>query len=146
MNRPAFAEDIRRHLRDEPVEACPPSAVYSLRKFARRHRTAVATTSLVSVVLVAGIIASMLQAAPTTKAETLAEERLTAEREAHEEAEFFRAGAEANLSQALKAVDTLLDETANELLVNQPGLTEVRTRLLENAVTFCGAGQREPRK
>src|SRR5205814_51603 len=34
----AFAADIERYLRDEPVQACPPSAWYSLCKFARRNK------------------------------------------------------------------------------------------------------------
>ena len=32
--------DLQRYLSDEPVEACPPSAVYRFRKFARRNKTA----------------------------------------------------------------------------------------------------------
>src|SRR5947207_13387752 len=32
----AFATDVQRYLADEPVEACPPSARYRVRKFARR--------------------------------------------------------------------------------------------------------------
>src|SRR5581483_7591423 len=38
----AFAADVQRYLADEPVQACPPSAWYRLRKFARRHRAGVA--------------------------------------------------------------------------------------------------------
>ena len=34
----AFAADVQRYLNDEPVEACPPSAGYRLRKFSRRNR------------------------------------------------------------------------------------------------------------
>ena len=34
----SLARDIERYLHDEPVQACPPSAAYRLRKFARRHR------------------------------------------------------------------------------------------------------------
>src|SRR5262249_36847274 len=33
----SFAQDIQRYLADEPVLACPPSAGYRLRKFARRN-------------------------------------------------------------------------------------------------------------
>src|SRR5262249_50534030 len=33
-----LARGLRRHLRDEPVQACPPSAGYRLGKFARRHK------------------------------------------------------------------------------------------------------------
>jgi serine/threonine protein kinase/tetratricopeptide (TPR) repeat protein len=34
----SFAADVQRYLHDEPVLACPPSAGYRLRKFARKHR------------------------------------------------------------------------------------------------------------
>src|SRR5439155_26318577 len=33
-----LARDIERYLHDETVLACPPSAAYRFRKFARRHR------------------------------------------------------------------------------------------------------------
>jgi serine/threonine protein kinase/tetratricopeptide (TPR) repeat protein len=33
-----LAADVQRYLADEPVQACPPSAWYRLRKFGRRHR------------------------------------------------------------------------------------------------------------
>ena len=35
-----LAADVERYLDDEPVEACPPSAGYRLRKFARRNKPA----------------------------------------------------------------------------------------------------------
>ncbi|HKB05422.1 MAG TPA: protein kinase [Gemmataceae bacterium] len=35
-----LAADVRRYLADEPVQACPPSAAYRFRKFARRNRRA----------------------------------------------------------------------------------------------------------
>ena len=35
-----LAADVQRYLNDEPVEACPPSAWYRFRKFARRHKRA----------------------------------------------------------------------------------------------------------
>jgi serine/threonine protein kinase/Flp pilus assembly protein TadD len=47
-----FAADIERHLRDEPVEAGPPSAAYRFRKFARRNRTGLATAALILFFLV----------------------------------------------------------------------------------------------
>src|SRR5262249_48406223 len=34
----SLAMDLQRYLADEPVLACPPSAGYRLRKFARRHK------------------------------------------------------------------------------------------------------------
>jgi WD40 repeat protein/serine/threonine protein kinase len=50
-----LARDVERYLHDEPVLACPPSAGYRLRKFARRNKRALATLALVGVMLVAGV-------------------------------------------------------------------------------------------
>jgi serine/threonine protein kinase/Tfp pilus assembly protein PilF len=47
----AFAADVQRHLSDEPVQACPPSAGYRLRKFVRRNKRALATTTLLVMML-----------------------------------------------------------------------------------------------
>src|SRR5262249_5653250 len=52
----AFAADVQRFLNDEPVQACPPSAVYRLRKVVRRNRGAVLAASIVLLSLVGGII------------------------------------------------------------------------------------------
>ena len=35
-----LAHDVERYLDDEPVQACPPSARYRLRKFVRRNKRA----------------------------------------------------------------------------------------------------------
>ncbi len=42
-----LARDIERYLIDQPVEACPPSAGYRLRKFMRRNKAALATAAIV---------------------------------------------------------------------------------------------------
>src|SRR5207249_10867702 len=52
----AFAADVERYLKDEPVQACPPTAGYRLRKFLRRHKGTVLAGSLVLLALVSGII------------------------------------------------------------------------------------------
>jgi tetratricopeptide (TPR) repeat protein len=41
----AFAQDVLRHLNDEPVQACPPSAWYRVRKFTRRYKAALLTAA-----------------------------------------------------------------------------------------------------
>ena len=53
----AFAADVQRHLRNEPVAAGPPSAWYRVRKFARRRRGALAMATMIAaaLVLVAGV-------------------------------------------------------------------------------------------
>src|SRR5262245_31252402 len=57
-----LAADLRRYLDDEPVQACPPSAGYRLRKLARRHRAALTTAELLALALIAGTIVSTWQA------------------------------------------------------------------------------------
>ena len=55
-----FAADVLRHLSNQPVEACPPSAAYRIRKFVRRNRLQVALAAVVILALVGGIVASTL--------------------------------------------------------------------------------------
>jgi serine/threonine protein kinase len=75
-----MAEDIRRYLNDEPIIARPPTAAYYLRKFARRHRALMAGGAAVFVVLIAGIVASTMEAARARRAEQVAlRESATAE-------------------------------------------------------------------
>ena len=50
-----LAEDIQRHLNDEPVIAGPPGVAYRLRKFVRRNRLAVTAGALVAASLVLGL-------------------------------------------------------------------------------------------
>ena len=51
-----LAEDVGRHMENQPVEASPPSAAYRLGKFVRRNRVAVAATAMVAAALVLGTI------------------------------------------------------------------------------------------
>jgi len=50
-----LAEDIRRHLRDEPILARPPTATYQFRKFVRRHRGLVTGVAATIAALVLGL-------------------------------------------------------------------------------------------
>ncbi len=57
-----LAADLRRYLAGEPVLARAPSAWYRARRFAGRHRTAVAAAALVGLAVVAGVAATAWQA------------------------------------------------------------------------------------
>jgi serine/threonine protein kinase len=46
-----LAADVRRHLRHETVQACPPSVLYRCRTFARRHKTGLAVAGLILLAL-----------------------------------------------------------------------------------------------
>ncbi|MFN0150052.1 MAG: tetratricopeptide repeat protein [bacterium] len=65
----AFADDIERHLRDEPVLAGPPSTLYRVGKLARRHRALVAGAAAVVAALLVGIAATTMQAARARRSE-----------------------------------------------------------------------------
>ncbi|SIO58316.1 WD40 repeat [Singulisphaera sp. GP187] len=53
------AADLRRYLDDEPVLACPPSAVYRFRKLIRRHRSVAVSAAAVALAVV-GLATSTL--------------------------------------------------------------------------------------
>jgi serine/threonine protein kinase/WD40 repeat protein len=65
----SLASDLERFLKDEPVEACPPSATYRVRKYARRHRVLLATAAAFMLLLVAGTAISAWQAVRAKVAE-----------------------------------------------------------------------------
>src|SRR5437879_3397383 len=50
-----FAMDVQRYLADEAVQACPPSAGYRLRKFARRNKRAFITATLLGFALLVAV-------------------------------------------------------------------------------------------
>lgn len=138
-----LAADIRRFLTDQPVEAFPPSAAYRFRKFARRNRVVLSTTLLISVALLAGTAISTWQAVRARRAERdardaeevarhaeeLAQNRLIAEQQAHQEAR-------ANLKRARQAVDEFFTLVSQSKLFDVPGLQTLRKELLEAAVRY----------
>jgi eukaryotic-like serine/threonine-protein kinase len=69
-----LAADITRHLNHEPVLASPPSTVYSVRKFVRRHRIGVAAAAIVAMALIAGITGTTIGLIRATRAERKAVE------------------------------------------------------------------------
>jgi eukaryotic-like serine/threonine-protein kinase len=56
----AFAADVERYLRDEPVQACPPSAGYRIRKFVRRNQGPVVAASFVVLALLGGVVGTAI--------------------------------------------------------------------------------------
>ncbi len=65
----ALARDIERYLHDEPVEASPPSRMYRLSKFVRKHRRLISTAAGFVLLIVAGAGVSTWQAMRAYKAE-----------------------------------------------------------------------------
>jgi eukaryotic-like serine/threonine-protein kinase len=71
-----LANDVQRHLQNEPVMASPPSTTYRVRKFARRHRFGVAGAATLVILLVTFATTMAVQA------QRIARERDRANREA----------------------------------------------------------------
>jgi tRNA A-37 threonylcarbamoyl transferase component Bud32 len=82
-----LARDVERYLHDEPVEACPPSAGYKLRKLARRYKKLLVTTAAFMALLILGAVVSTWMAARATLAEQEARQQRDAAREASAAAE-----------------------------------------------------------
>jgi WD40 repeat protein/serine/threonine protein kinase len=68
----SLADDIARYLRDEPVEACPPSVSYHVRKFTWRYRIPLVIASLIGTLLVLAAVASLSLAMRAQTAERVA--------------------------------------------------------------------------
>ncbi|MBL8898570.1 MAG: serine/threonine protein kinase [Planctomycetes bacterium] len=96
----AFAGDVERFLRDEPVLAAPPSAAYRFRKLVRRRRKTMLAGALLLLLLVLGIVGTSFG---LWRARIAAEE----ERLAKIEADARRAEAERNLGNARKGNEIL---------------------------------------
>jgi WD40 repeat protein/serine/threonine protein kinase len=90
-----LAKDVERYLHDEPVEACPPTTGYKLRKFARKHKTGLATAAGFLVLLLIGTAVSAWQAvraqANENKANAHAAQAEQKEQEAKNERDQVRA-------------------------------------------------------
>src|SRR5262249_24517760 len=76
-----FAMDVQRYLADEPVLACPPSAMYRFRKFARRNKAGLAMAGLVlSFLAILGFGAVWYQQKQAAQAQARAERQVETER------------------------------------------------------------------
>jgi tetratricopeptide (TPR) repeat protein len=96
----AFAADVRRYLEDEPVQACPPSARYRLRKFVRRNRGMVAASVALALALIAGVGSVVaVQARADRERAAVAAERATR-----------RAATDASIAAAIREARERTDE------------------------------------
>ena len=124
-----FAKDIQRYLEGDPVEACPPSASYKLRKYARKHRAALAT--------VGAFALCSLPRRPSARARGLGESRAGA---GHERREISEGAASPRQEREQMAIDAVrrygdvVRETPE--LKNDPGLARLRAILLKEPQAF----------
>ncbi len=124
-----LARDIERHLHDEPVQACPPSAGYKLRKFARKHRTLLGTAAAFVVLLVASAIVSAWLAVQAYQSQV---QTLNALGEAQTQRD-----------RARQAVDEMYTGVAEKWLTHQPRLQRVQAEFLQKALAYYEEFARE---
>jgi serine/threonine protein kinase len=122
----AFAADVQRYLNDEPVLACPPSAWYRLRKFARRNKGPVLALGVILFVLSVGIIGTAWQAARATRERN--DKQAALQRVVEEEQE-----ARAALKRAMAALRSLTEDVVGQQLARHK-LDEVERAFLRNIV------------
>lgn len=127
-----LADDLRRHLDHEPVEARPPRPSYRLGRFVRRNRGSLAALALLIVILTMGTLGRLAEADRATReaerANQEAERALEAQAEAEELSDFlvglFRMADPDRRRDTPLSVRELLDRAVAEL----PGNTELQPR------------------
>lgn len=129
-----LAADVLRFLHDEPVVARPPSAIYLFRKFARRHRTALSTISLVVLTLIIGSGVSIGLAVRAMRAEALAQQRLIAKNDALRDARGARAEVQQSLVRVQEA-QQLAESRADQLRQSVEDL-QAANQLLDRGHVF----------
>jgi serine/threonine protein kinase/tetratricopeptide (TPR) repeat protein len=134
-----FAADVQRYLNDEPVQACPPSGWYRLRKLVRRNRGPVLAASLFVLLLMAGSVGTTagLVRALAAEGEALSEgvEKDKARRQA---VTLARTEAEAR-RQTRQALNTMTDAVLEELLGRQVELTDQHREFLNKVLAYHAA-------
>jgi serine/threonine protein kinase/Tfp pilus assembly protein PilF len=124
-----FAQDIQRYLADEPVQACPPSASYRMKKFVRRHKGQVIAAGLVLLALVLGMAGTTLglfraeaRRLEAEEARAAEAERADGERRAKQEALTAKARAEKAEAETLDSYRASTDDAIEYLIGSKPDL------------------------
>jgi tetratricopeptide (TPR) repeat protein len=127
----AFALDIQRYLADEPVQACPPSAGYRLRKFVRRNKGPVIAGALFVLLLVAGTVGTAFGLVRAVAERDRKDEALGLMEQERDQKERTRQVAvserdqkEEARRQTQQALNTLTDAVVEDLLTQQVQVTD----------------------
>jgi tetratricopeptide (TPR) repeat protein len=129
-----LARDIERYLEGEVVEAGPPSARYKLSKFARRHRTALATAGLFALLLIGGAAVSTYSAIRARQAETATKRALAEAEHAQAKTDQALKESEGSRSQA-EAVSRFLVEAFRKPDPARDGSKVTVAEVLDQAVS-----------
>jgi serine/threonine protein kinase len=132
-----LAEDLRRYLRDEPIQAKRPTLLQRSRKWLRRHKGLVwsaAVAVLVCLVVTAGIMSLMAARLRDKNVELAKANRLEREQ---------RRLANANAARTRQAVDDFFTKVSDSAALKAHGLEKLRRDLLQQARGFYEEFARE---
>ena len=118
-----MAMDIERHLQHVPVLASPPSHIYRIQKFTRRHRIGVQVAALITTLMMIGFTLTVIGFIQASRQ---------------------RERAENNFQRAKSAVDRMLIQVADEMShlygipkqFYSPEVAQIKHALLEDAVAY----------
>ncbi len=116
----ALAADLEAWLEGRPVSAAPPSRVYQIRKWIRRHRGETAAMAALVLSILAGVAATAWQAREARLARDRAEQR----------------------ALEIQQLSRSLVFEVHSALFNLPGSTEARALLLNRAMKFFDGAAR----
>jgi tetratricopeptide (TPR) repeat protein len=121
-----LASDIQRHLKNEPVVACPPNNLYKFQKLVRRNKLAFAAGAGIAAALVIGLAIALWQSIEKTRA--FEQVKIEAAK-SQQVAEFLKdmlagVGPSKALGRDTKMLREILENTARRLdgLTNQPAV------------------------
>jgi tetratricopeptide (TPR) repeat protein len=128
-----LADDLRRFVTNEPIRAKPPNIVQRARKWAQRHKSAVAAAALVVVVAMVGLAivtyVSWQKEAETRAALGQVEQQRSAALANEAKANALRRQAEVHLDRSFNDMGDFLIVLGKKDLAEMPGIDRVRQEL-----------------
>ena len=126
-----LASDIDRHLKHEPIQASPPSTIYRVRKYIRRHRTGVVAAALIGLALVIGIAGTSMGMVKARRAEEKArQEAETAQQVSGFLVDIFRVSDPSEAKGNTITAREILDEGAHKIQTELEGQTVIQARMM----------------
>jgi serine/threonine protein kinase len=131
-----LARDIERYLRDEPVEASPPSARYRLQKFVRRNKGPVMATSLIVLSLVAGMIGTTWGLIRAEKQRLMVEGQRNELAQRNRELQAAHEHERLLNERARQAIESVTSDTTIDLLTRQNELRQEQKDFLDKMIQY----------
>jgi tetratricopeptide (TPR) repeat protein len=130
----AFADDLERHLRHEPVRAAPQRRLYLLGKFVRRNRFAVGAGGVALLAVLVGLALAVNGQRTAVAERKVADRAREAAALETTRARYEQARAEQSLADAVAAIDEMLRQGSADELAARPGADPARRALLLRAL------------